>query len=242
MLSIPKQKIKKFLNFLGIEAHRYHPTSSPLARLIASLDAFDIDLIFDIGANEGQFAMELREGGYKGRIVSFEPLTEAFDKLSLLSKRDPDWSVHPRCAVGDHTGEIDINISENSVSSSVLPMLVAHSTAAPQSAYVGRLRVPLITVDSILQDYLSGSRAPLLKIDTQGYEWHVLDGAMASLPKVRGVLMELSLLPLYQGQRLWKDCVERMESAGFDLWSLEPAFVDPANGRTMQWNGLFLRQ
>lgn len=242
MLNLPKQKIKKLLHALGIEAHRYHPTASPLAHLMAALDAFEIDLIFDIGANEGQFAMELREGGYQGRIVSFEPLAQAFDKLSVLSTRDPAWSVHPRCAVGGRIGEIDINISENSVSSSILPMLATHSAAAPQSTYIRRERVSLITIDSVVEDYLAGSRAPLLKIDTQGYEWQVLDGAMASLPKVKGVLMELSLLPLYEGQHLWKECAERLESAGFVLWSLEPAFVDPVNGRTMQWNGLFLRQ
>ena len=242
MLSAVKQSIKQALHAMGIEAHRYHPTASPLARLMAAMNAFEIDLVFDIGANEGQFAMELREGGYQGRIVSFEPLAQAFEKLSTLSKQDRAWSVHPRCALGDHIGEIDINISGNSVSSSVLPMLESHSAAAPQSAYIGRERVPLITVDSVVRDYLAGSRAPLLKIDTQGYEWQVLDGAVASLPKVKGILMELSLLPLYEGQHLWRECVERLESAGFVLWSFEPAFVDPANGRTMQWNGLFFRQ
>lgn len=199
MLNLPKQKIKKLLHTLGIEAHRYHPTASPLARLMAAINAFEIDLVFDIGANEGQFAMELREGGYQGRIVSFEPLAQAFDKLSMLSKHDHAWSVHPRSAVGDCIGEININISGNSVSSSILPMLATHSTAAPQSAYIGRERVPLITVDSMAQDYLVGSHATLLEIDTQGYEWQVLDGAITSLPKVRGVLMELSLLPLYEG-------------------------------------------
>jgi FkbM family methyltransferase len=241
-MNLPKQKIKQLLHAMGIEAHRYHPSALPLARLMTSLSAFEIDLVFDIGANEVQFAMELREGGYKSRIISFEPLEKAFDKLSAISRNDSAWSVHPRCAVGDLLGEVDINISENLVSSSILPMLASHSMAAPQSAYIGHERVPLITVDSVAKDYLGGSRAPLLKIDTQGYEWQVLDGAMKSLPNMKGVLIELSLLPLYEGQRLWRDYVERLEDAGFVLWSLEPAFIDLANGRTMQWNGLFFRQ
>jgi FkbM family methyltransferase len=241
-MNLPKQKIKQLLHAIGIEAHRYHPSASPLARLMTSLDAFEIDLVFDIGANEGQFAMELREGGYKSRIISFEPLEKPFDKLSVLSRNDSAWSVHPRCAVGDILGAIDINISENSVSSSILPMLTSHIKAAPQSSYIGHERVPLITVDSVAKGYLREARAPLLKIDTQGYEWQVLDGAMTSLPNIKGVLIELSLLPLYEGQRLWMDYVERLEGAGFVLWSLEPAFIDPTNGRTMQWNGLFFRQ
>lgn len=241
MLNLPKQKIKKLLHGLGIEAHRYHPTASPLARLMAALRAFDIDLVIDIGANEGQFAKELRSGGYTRQILSFEPLTSAHSQLLAASRDDSAWSVHSRCAVGDRQDEIDINISGNSVSSSILPMLASHSAAAPQSAYIGRERVPLITFDSVANACLGGSRAPLLKIDTQGCEWQVLDGAMASLPKVRGILMELSLLPLYEGQHLWREYVDRLESAGFVLWSLEPAFVNPANGRTLQWDGLFFR-
>ena len=59
----------------GIEAHRFHPDTSPLARLMAALRAFDIDLVIDIGANEGQFVNALRAGGYSGHIVFFEPLS-----------------------------------------------------------------------------------------------------------------------------------------------------------------------
>jgi FkbM family methyltransferase len=242
MLNFPKQRIKRALNAMGIEAHRFHPDSSPLARFMAAMRAYEIDLVIDIGANEGQFAMDLRAGGYGGRIVSFEPLADAHRRLSELSHNDPAWWAHPRCALGDSIGEIEINISGNSVSSSVLPMMASHSNAAPGSAYIGHETVPLITLDSVAQTYLERACAPFLKIDTQGYEWHVLDGALATLPRVRGILMELSLLPLYEGQRLWRESIERLEAEGFVLWSLQPAFVDPANGRTMQWDGLFFRQ
>jgi len=53
--------------------------------------------------------------------------------------------------------------------------------------------------------------------------------------------MELSLVPLYEGQRLWRECIERLEAEGFLLWALQPVFVDPATGRTLQWDGLFFR-
>lgn len=241
MLSTPKQRIKKAMHAMGIEAHRFQPESSPLARLLAALRTFDIDLILDIGANEGQFAMDLRSGGYSGRIVSFEPLARAHRRLLQASKNDPSWRVHQRCALGDRSSEIELNISENSVSSSILPMLSAHSNAAPGSAYLGRESVPLITLDSIASGYIDGSRAPFLKIDTQGYEWHVLDGALGTLPSVRGILMELSLVPLYEGQHLWRESIERLEAAGFVLWGLQPVFVDPKNGQTLQWDGLFFR-
>lgn len=241
MLSAAKQSIKQVLHAMGIEAHRFNPATSPLARLMAALHTFDIDLVIDIGANDGQFAKELRAGGYSGRIVSFEPLTTAHRRLLQASKNDSAWQVHSRCAVGDHLGEIELNISGNSVSSSILPMLTAHSNAAPASTYLGSETAPLTTVDNAVLPYFEGAKAPFLKIDTQGYEWYVLDGALATLPKVRGIQVELSLVPLYEGQHLWRECIERLEAAGFVLWALQPVFIDPANGRTLQWDGLFFR-
>lgn len=242
MLDSHKHRIKRALNSLGVEAHRFHPASSPLARLVASMKAFEIDLVLDVGANTGQYGSDLRAGGYDGQIASFEPITQAHAQLVQRSRHDKKWAVHARCALGACEGEIEINVSANSVSSSVLPMLESHSTAAPGSVYVGRETAPMTTVDDIAGPYLAGSRAPLLKIDTQGYEWQVLDGAAATLRTVRGVQMELSLLPLYEGQHLWRECIERLEGEGFVLWSVQPAFVDPANGRTMQLDGLFFRQ
>jgi len=241
MLSSVKQGIKQALHATGVEVRRFHPDASPLARLMVALRHFNIDLVIDIGANEGQFAKELRAGGYSERIVSFEPLSVAHGRLLQESNRDSVWHVHQRCALGDRLGEIELNISGNSVSSSILPMLKSHSRAAPESAYLGRESAPLITLDSVAPYYLGGAQAPFLKIDTQGYEWHVLDGATATLPKVRGIQMELSLVPLYEGQRLWRECIERLEAGGFTVWALQPVFVDSTNGRTLQWDGLFFR-
>jgi FkbM family methyltransferase len=239
--SVVKNKIKKSLNAAGIEMHRFNPQVSPLARMIKSFRNFDIDLVFDIGANEGQFAQEIRAGGYAGRIVSVEPMLAAYERLIRGSQGDVNWHIHPRCAVGSDVGEIELNIAGNSVSSSVLPMLAAHSNAAPESVYQRKEMVPLTTLDLILPSYLEQANAPFLKIDTQGYEWQVLDGAKAVLPKVRGIMMEISFLPLYEGQHLWRECVDRIQSEGFTLWALEPVFVDPANGRTLQMDALFFR-
>lgn len=236
-----KQSVKTALNAMGIEAHRFNPAASRLARLMAALHAFDVDMVFDVGANEGQFGQELRVGGYSGQIVSVEPMGAAHARLSQVSEGDAAWHVHPRCAVGEKTGVIELNIAGNSVSSSVLPMLASHSKAAPESAYQGKETVPLTTLDLIVPQYIGQASAPLLKIDTQGYEWPVLDGAKEILSRVRGILMEVSLIPLYAGQHLWQESIARLESEGFVLWALEPVFVDHLNGRTLQMDALFFR-
>lgn len=236
-----KQSVKTALNAMGVEAHRFNPAASKLARLMAALRTFNIDMVFDIGANEGQFALELRAGGYSGQIVSVEPMASAHARLTKASQADVGWHVHPPCAVGDRTGLIDLNIAGNSVSSSVLPMLGSHSKAAPESIYQGKESVPLTTLEMIVPKYIGQASAPLLKIDTQGYEWQVMDGAKEILPTVRGILMEVSCIPLYEGQHLWRESMERLEAAGFVLWALEPVFVDCANGRTLQMDALFFR-
>lgn len=239
-----KAVIRYAFQKLGLDIHRYVPPvpHSPQPSLFdTSLRRFEIDLVFDVGANAGQFASEIRHGGYTGQIVSFEPLSEAHGKLLLASDGDAKWDAYPRCALGDHDGEAEINIAGNSWSSSILPMLESHRSAAPESAYQGKEIVPVTTLDAVAGQYLKNSRAPFLKIDTQGFEWQVLDGARATLPHVRGVHLELSLVPLYEGQHLWMEMIERLEAEGFVLWSFQPVFSDSSDGRTLQVDGIFYR-
>jgi FkbM family methyltransferase len=208
-------------------------------QLLRGFDAFGIDLVFDVGANTGQFAREIRDTGFRGRIVSFEPLSTAHRELAAAAASDPLWSVHERCALGDREGLVELNVAGNSVSSSILEMAAAHAAAAPESVYVGHEKTALHTLDSVAQKYLGSQRA-FLKVDTQGFEWQVLTGAEQTLPSIQGVLCELSLVVLYEGQHLWRDMVDRLEGAGFTLWGLQPSFMD-ARGRNLQCDAIFFR-
>jgi FkbM family methyltransferase len=237
-----ESKIRTTFQKFGLDIHRYAPPkSAPLSLIVASFKEFGIDLVLDVGANEGQFATEIRRGGYTGNIVSFEPLSEAHGKLLQASDGDSRWNIYPRCALGDHNGEVEINIAGNSLSSSILPMLESHRSAAPESAYQGKEIVPVKTLDFATERYLKNACAPFLKIDTQGFEWQVLDGARDTLPRIKGILVELSLVPLYGGQHLWGEIIDRLGAEGFTLWAFEPVFSDPLDGRTLQVDGVFFR-
>jgi len=232
--------IKKILNKVNLDCYRLTPSSNSAFQLALTLKKFSVDLVLDVGANEGQFALELRDFGFSGRIVSFEPLSTAHSTLSSVAKRDPLWEVYPRCAIGDKIDEVSMNISRNSVSSSILPMTDLHSSAAPESVFLTEEKVNLITLDSISENYLNQAINPFLKIDTQGFEWQVLDGAPKLLPKLTGLVCELSLVPLYEGQRLWQDVFERLEKSGFMLWAIQKGFTDFRDGRTLQINAIFV--
>lgn len=237
-----KYFIKKSINALGLEVHRFNAKASSLGLFMTTLEKFKIDVVLDIGANQGQYAQLLRRAGFQGEIISFEPISYEHKILEKNCKGDSKWSAHPRCAIGEFDGEVELNLSQNSVSSSVLPMLASHVSAAPMSTYVGREMVSIHKLDSIWPTINFKNKSSLLKIDTQGYEWQVLNGAQEMLKDITAIQIELSLLPLYEGQYLWRDFVDRLENEGFSLWSLQPAFTDHATGRTMQWDGLFLRQ
>lgn len=233
--------VRSSANKLGLDITRYRPATTDVGRLAAMLAHHDIDCVLDIGANTGQFASALRKAGYNRRIVSFEPLSSAHVELSEAARRDDLWTVAARVAVGDRAEEIEIHIARNSVSSSVLDMLDSHLSAAPASGYVGSERVEMNTLDALLLEYGQTAARAFMKIDTQGFEWQVLDGAAATLRKAIGVQLEVSLVPLYEQQDLFDVLAERMRSLGFTLWAIWPALFDPQSGRMIQADATFFR-
>jgi len=124
----------------------------------------------------------------------------------------------------------------------VLPMIESHFSAAEGSVYVNSERVPIFKLDSIANRYLDKNSNLFIKIDTQGYELQVLDGGSETLKQAKGVLCELSLVPLYHGQRLWRDIVDRLDQEGFMLWALQKGFTNPKTGQSLQMDGIFVRK
>lgn len=236
-----KNLLKRLFFGLGYEIRKYRPEDSKLARFIKALSSNKIDVIFDIGANEGQFASEIRNAGYGGLIVSFEPASHAHEILCRRSRGDDNWIVHKRVAIGEKTGILEMNLSKNSVSSSLLPMLNSHLKAAPLSQYIDTEMVEVETIDNIAWQYLNTGLNVFIKIDTQGYEDKVLEGAKEILKKSKGIQVELSGEELYQGSALWIDIVHKLYSQNFKLWGMESAFVDYNSGKTLQWDGLFFK-
>jgi FkbM family methyltransferase len=214
---------------------------SQLWHLLLAMQNFSIDLVLDIGANVGQFACELIETGYKGGIISVEPLPDAHARLVAATSRFPRWSAFERVALGAEEGSVTMQVAGNSVSSSVLPMLEQHIRAAPGSKPTDSVEVRQTTLDAAFAGVVAETPT-LIKIDTQGYERQVLAGGMRCLARAPLVLLELSTVPLYEGQWLWTDAIAYLRKRSFELWFLHPDFSDPVTGRVLQYNGLFARR
>jgi FkbM family methyltransferase len=215
---------------------------SDALRTARLLRARDINLVLDVGANEGQWASQIRSRGYTGRIVSYEPLVGAHARLVSLAEDDPLWEIAPRMALGAATGEAEINVSANLVSSSLLMMKEAHLSAAPDSEFIRAEKTPIQRLDEVAAELFSkaGTRA-FLKMEVQGFETAVLAGAAGVLPHITGIQAELSHVELYEGQSLFAETAAHIEGLGFELCALLPGFSDQETGRMLQVDGVFFR-
>lgn len=199
---------------------------------------YGINLIFDVGANRGQYAMLARELGYRGRIVSFEPLAAEFTQLAENSKKDRLWSA-VNCALGDHDGYATINVAQATEFSSILDSLPTLQAEYSGSAYVAKQRISIHKLDSLIDQYYEPRDRVLLKIDTQGYERKVLEGAERSLNQIIGIQAELSFVPLYEGGTEFMQMVDWLSRRGFTLVSLQPLIHNLASRKIFQADGMF---
>jgi len=81
----------------------------------------------------------------------------------------------------------------------------------------------------------------LLKLDVQGYEVQVLEGAAETLKKVDYVLLEASFRPLYEGEKTFLDIARMMEARGFEFLRPVAWLSDPHNGEVLQMDALFAK-
>ena len=232
--------VKKFLRRNGLDLVRYSPASHPLARRARLISTYKINVVLDVGANIGQYGRQLRELGYRGQLISFEPLTVAYAELEKVAQADHAWQTM-NVALGNTEGSFVLNISGNSQSSSLCEILKEHEVAAPNSKVVGKEVVAVKTLDSLFDKLCSDNDRILLKIDTQGFEKHVLEGADRALGYIQTLQIEMSLVSLYRNEILLPQMVEWLALKGFQLVALEPGFANANTGQLLQVDGMFRR-
>ena len=144
--------IKKGFNKFNIDVVKF--PSSDLRRRLKLLNHHQIDLILDVGANMGQYAENLREIGYQGKIVSFEPLSQAYSILVKKTAKDKKWESH-NFALGDKEEKAQINVSKNLFSSSLLDINAESTENAPNSSYHNKEEIIVKKLDDIYEDVTS---------------------------------------------------------------------------------------
>jgi FkbM family methyltransferase len=232
-----KARLKRQLARAGVHAGRHRNTLAGARETL--LRRGGVDLVIDVGAHAGEYARNLRASGYRGRIVSFEPVESQFRRLATTAAGDDAWGCENKAA-GSRAGTATINVSGNDgFSSSLLAMAEAHERAVGDSRYQRTEAIEVVALDQVLGRRRQRAGDTYLKVDTQGYEHEVIAGASDTLRGCLAVELELSLTPLYAGQLLIGEMIELMRRHGFQPTHLEPEFIDPNSRELLQVNGLF---
>ena len=234
-----KAMLRRAANGMGYDIVGFDG-DNPRARLARLLNRHRINVVFDVGANCGAFGWDLRELGFAGKIVSFEPLQDAFAQLQDKARHDPKWQA-VNIGLGARDEERVLQVAANSQSSSFLPMLNAHVEAAPESAYQGQQIARLRRLDQVFGDYCGPDDRIFLKIDTQGFEEQVLEGAGATLAAMPLVQLECSLVPLYEGGQTIESLIGLMRSRGYAPIDMLTTFRHRDSAHLMQVDVLFAR-
>lgn len=201
---------------------------------------YGIGVVVDAGANEGLFARRLRDEGYTGRIISFEPLARAFALLTSAARGDADWECH-QVALGSASGNASLNVAGNLASSSFLPMKRRLRTLDRRLATIGSEECQVTTLDTLAPELLEPQDRLYLKLDVQGFELEALRGAKRTLEQVAVLDVELSERPLYRGAPSADEVVAYLGDRGYALLQTEPAYIHPRTHETLQVNGIFVR-
>ncbi|MEJ0063321.1 MAG: FkbM family methyltransferase [Alphaproteobacteria bacterium] len=220
---------------------REKPHKTVMGKIVMTLAAHGIDTVLDIGGNVGQTGKALREYGYRGRIISFEPLPEAHALLRRAARGDPGWTVAPRMAIGAAPGIATLRQSASTDMSSILPAHDALMAAIPGTAMEAKIEAPMRTLADVIVEHCAPEANIFVKIDTQGYERDVLEGLGPMWERVTGLQIEMSLLPLYNGETLFDGLIALLKARGFEPHLLFDTYFSRELVRQLQIDGVFYR-
>ena len=202
---------------------------------------------FDIGANEGVFAVQIAKNEPKTYVVAFEPIPKLVYSIKEKVSHLKNFMIL-RNAVSNFNGEAKFNISPESQygdfsCSSLLDFSDKSKTDWPgreDFKVIDDIEVDVIRLDSVIVEYKI-PKIDYLKIDTQGYEMEVLKGSSKILDIIDSLLIEVSLIELYEGQELFIDILEFLKKKNFKIWSLDRVMGDKNTGQTYQLDIFFVK-
>lgn len=194
------------------------------------LDWLDVDCVFDVGAHRGEYATMLRERvGFRGRIISFEPIPELARELRERSHRDPDWHIE-ELALSDKVGRESFNVMEVSEFSSLgtprhddsrlfVQLNKINRTVEVDSATLGA------TVSRLRETYQFNR--PFLKLDTQGADVAIVAAGRDVICEFVGLQSELAITKLYEESVDFREAINFYEQCGFSLCTFMP--INPSH-------------
>ena len=225
----------------GFDVRRWPALPASYRDLAALLSHQRVDVLLDVGGNTGQFGQSIRKAGYDRRIVSFEPTDAAHQALAATARNDDRWDVAPPLALGARDGVETIHCFNRSDMNSLQRINGVAMDAFPRLEATGDAQVEVRRLDGLFDQYVGADERAFLKLDTQGSERAIIDGATAVLPRIVGIQAELPLVALYDGTASFRDMVDHLEQFGFSLAMTLPVNFNKRLGRQIETDAIFVR-
>jgi FkbM family methyltransferase len=216
-----KKIVLDIFSYFGYEIQRKGASNNPF-KVQKELNSSEEPIIFDVGAHVGATSLFYRSLFPKANIYSFEPYSSSFKSLCEATSKDERIFPH-NIALSHQDGRLSFNVNTDSESNSLLKTdRKANSYWTPGIFETkGTTEVMAKSIDSFCSEE-NISQIDILKIDVQGSEFDVLNGAkeMMSSGSVSIIYCELIIAPIYENQRKLSEYFALFESLGYQLFGM----------------------
>ncbi len=226
-----KKTIKKF----GYEIHRTDPSGNKFKWL----QDFNINTILDIGANTGQFILDIRKFFPMATVYSFEPLKDVYKELNRNSLWDINWVPYD-VALGDFNGLTKINRNTIATDSSLLSMTKFYKERYFFKTEEWEEDIRIRRLDDLNLDLKSEL---MIKMDVEGFEDKVIKGGETTFKKAKVIFTEVTFQKeRYEGQVLFDDLYEILKEIGFKCYGFYSVRYDPKSGAPSYADTVFVKE
>lgn len=235
---------KKIAAYFGYEFTRINNNiyQDQTLHTIELIKRHNIDLVLDVGANMGQFGLDLRNAGYDGQIISFEPITKCYEHLKSIT--NGKWQVE-NYALGDANATDTINISSKTVFSSILETNdFGHSNFSDSIQVVDKQTIKIKKLDDVINDLIDGlgKKKIFLKLDTQGYDDRVMLGASNTLNHVYLLQTEMSCKAIYKETTPFHETLKQITNSGFNITGIFPLSRDKNSMELLEFDCILIKR
>ena len=185
--------------------------------------------IFDVGAHSGEFAKLCRRIWPVAKLTCFEVLPHRVAELQAWSATDGNVDIIP-CLLGAETRSA-VPFHEMETASSVFQEHL--SPRVPVRSY------PMTTIDETVRNL--GLQPPaFLKLDVQGYELEILNGAKSTLSSIEAILAEVNFIDIHRDVHLLDDIIVFLRDNNFVAYDICGMHRRPLDAALWQADFMFV--
>lgn len=197
--------------------------------------------IFDVGAYKGETVLAYNNlFNSSCKIYAFEPFIEVFQELENRTADYNNINIY-NYALGNRKGSVTFHVNNFHATNSILPTDIRANKTWKEGLMETqeKIEIPMLAIDDFVKEN-NIDVIDILKLDTQGSEHLVLEGAKNSISKgmIKLICAEIIVMPTYEGQKDLHEILEMYNNLGFQLYDLSKSYTP--NGRLRFLDGIFI--